>query len=99
MKDIQVRQILQELISHLREVGDMMEAVQVTIKEGVKIHKDFNNGIPIEEDDTNYNITKEVVGDAKMENMSMQDNTSFMLATIHKQIGKHKQVMKNFTED
>lgn len=40
-KDIEVRQILQELITHLREVGDIMEAVQVTIEKGLKIHDDF----------------------------------------------------------
>lgn len=76
-----------------------MEAVQVTIEEGVKIHNDFNNTIPIEEDDTNYNITKRVLEDANMENLSIQDNTSFMLASIHKRIGKYKQLMKNFKEE
>lgn len=99
MKDIQVQKNFQELISHLREVGDILEVLLVTIEEGVKIHNDFNNTIPIEEDDTNYNITKEVLEDANMENMSMQDNTSFMLASIHKRIGKYKQMMKNFKED
>lgn len=90
---------MQELITHLQEVGDIMEAVQVTIEEGVKIHNDFNNTIPIEEDDTNYNITKRVLEDANMENLSIQDNTSFMLASIHKRIGKYKQLMKNFKEE
>ncbi|CAH1449683.1 unnamed protein product [Lactuca virosa] len=99
MKDIEVRNFFQELISHVREVGDIMEVVQVTIEEGAKIHNDFNNGIPIEEDDTNYNITKEVLEDSKMENLSMQDNTSFMPASIHKRFGKYKQLMKNLTEE
>lgn len=97
MKDVPVREILQQLITHLREVSDMMKAVQITI-EGVKIHDDFNSNLSIEENSSNYKIIKDLLEDANTENLSIQDNTSFMLGSIHKRIGKYKQLMKKFTD-
>lgn len=49
--------------------------------------------MPIDTNDNNYNTIKSIPQEAEVEDVSMADNISFMLASIHKRIGQYKRTM------
>lgn len=92
MKNKEVENVLQALIAYLRDVADFMEAVQTRIEEG------FTTEDKTEYNNDSYEILKNILEEAKVEDLSMQDNISFMLGSIHKRIGKYKHVIKEASD-
>ncbi|CAI9283145.1 unnamed protein product [Lactuca saligna] len=72
---------------------DIIEAAQTKLEEGFDMPNTNYGTMPIDTDDSNYNTIKNIMQEVEVEDVSMADNISFMLASIHKRIGKYKRTM------
>lgn len=83
------------IIDFLREIGDLLEADQSKLEESFTLDKDVHLYMENHADDPDVQTLQSIFEKAKIEDLSMQDNVSFMLGSIHKRIGKYKRAMKD----
>ncbi|CAI9286446.1 unnamed protein product [Lactuca saligna] len=87
------------MIDFVREIANMLEAIQSRVEESFCIDGNIILYIANHPDDVDVQTLHNIFEKAKTEDQSIEDNISFMLGSIHKRIGKYKRTMKDTTSD
>ena len=87
------------IIDFIREIVDILEAIQSRIEGSFSIAENIILYITNHPDDLDVQTLRNMFEKAKTEDQSMQDNIYFMWGSIHKRFGKYKRSMKDTTTD